>query len=137
MNKKRLIVIIVFLFAILLIPIKTYAFDYSSFISKNVFILDKCSDALLGCVNEEDSVAWLLQKILNYVKIIGPIIVIVLSTIDFVKVVVTGDDKEMGKAQNKLFMRLILCLLLFFIPTLVSFLLNMFGITADPTAGLH
>ena len=65
MNKKRLIVIIVFLFAILLIPIKTYAFDYSSFISKNVFILDKCRDALLGCVSDEDSVAWLLQKILK------------------------------------------------------------------------
>lgn len=91
---------------------------------------------LLGNVNDPNSVAWLLQKILNYLKIIGPFIVVVMSGIDFAKVIITSDDEGMKKAQKKLTTRLLLAASLFFLPELVVALLNIFGITSDATCGL-
>lgn len=98
-----------------------------------------CSGAnsLLGDPEDEDSVAWLLQQALNYIKIIGPILVVILSSIDFVQVIVKSDDEAMKKAMKKLITRLILAVLLFFIPTLVEVALDLFGMTSDPTCGLH
>lgn len=91
---------------------------------------------LLGNVNDENSVAWLLQRILNYLKIIGPMIVVVMSGVDFAKVIVTSDDEGMKKAQKKLITRLLLAASLFFLPELVVALLDIFGITSDATCGL-
>ncbi len=94
-------------------------------------------NGLLGNVNDEDSVAWLLQKILNYLKIIGPFIVVVMSGVDFAKVIITSDDEGMKKAQKKLITRLLLAVSLFFLPQLVMALLDIFGITSNATCGLH
>ncbi len=91
---------------------------------------------ILGDPNDENSVAWLLQQILNYIKVLGPLLVIVLSAIDFIKVIIQSDDESMAKAQKKLIIRLLLAAALFFIPTLVTVLLNIFGITSDPLCGL-
>lgn len=95
------------------------------------------SDSLLGDPNDENSVAWLLQQLLNYIKILGPILVVVLSSIDFAGVVVKGDDDAMAKAKKKLVTRLILAACLFFIPVFVSAILDMFGITAEATCGIN
>ena len=94
-------------------------------------------DSILGNVNDENSVAWLLQQILNYVKVIGPVLVVVLSSVDFVVVVVKGDDEAFAKAKKKLITRLILALLLFFIPVIVTAILDIFGITSSATCGIN
>ena len=95
------------------------------------------SESLLGDPDEdEDSVAWLLQKILNYIKILGPMIVIVMSGLDFAKSIIQSDDENMAKAQKKLIIRLLLAASLFFVTHLVGVLLDIFGITANPTCGL-
>lgn len=95
------------------------------------------NNGILGNVNDENSVAWLLQKILNYLKIIGPFIVVVMSGIDFSKVIITSDDDGMKKAQKKLVTRLILAGSLFFLPQLVMALLDIFGLTSNATCGLR
>ena len=94
-------------------------------------------DSLLGDYNDPKSVAWLLQKIFNYIKVLGPFIVLVMSGIDFAKVVVMGDDDGMKKAQSKLITRLILAASLFFLPGLVSAMLELFGITSSGICGLQ
>lgn len=131
---------------------------FHSVVKANTFILDReetdisdmedimddynqnqnCSSdtSLFGNPNDPDSVAWLLQQILNYTRVIGPILVIVLSSVEFAKVIIQSDDEAMGKAQKKLINRLILVVALFFVPTLVQVLLQIFGITGDPTCGL-
>lgn len=93
-------------------------------------------NSLLGSTQDEESVAWLLQQILNYVKILGPILVVILSSLDFAKAIVASDDDNMKKAEKKLVIRLILAVALFLIPTLVSVLLNIFGITTDQICAL-
>ena len=78
-----------------------------------------------------------MQTLLNYIKVLGPILVIVLSSVDFLKVIIKSDDDAMTTAGKKLGYRLILAALLFFIPTIVEVLLGIFGITSDPTCGIQ
>lgn len=92
--------------------------------------LSSCS-SILGDVNDEDSVAWLVQRLLNYIKILGPTIAIILGSIDFGKAIVTSDEENMKKAQNKFVKRMIAAIALFFVPLLTQVLLGLFGITSD------
>ena len=150
MNKKILIIGLLVMSITFVIPTETKALQVSS-ITDSVYLLDEedgvindvnetqnCqgADSLLGDPNDEDSVAWLLQQILNFIKVGGPLIVVVLSSIDFAKVIVNSDDEAMQKAFKKLWQRLILAALLFFIPIVVQALLDVFGIMSDSTCGL-
>ena len=94
-------------------------------------------NSILGNVNDPNSVAWLLQQVLNYIKIIGPLLVVVLSSVEFAKVIINSDDEAMAKAQKKLITRIILAACLFFIPTLVQAALDLFGFTSDATCGIE
>lgn len=158
---KKLLIILLFAFSLVLFtPMKTEALTVSNVkISDSMFILEDpitstddiqdwmddynqdqdCSGAnsILGDPDDEDSVAWLLQLILNYIKILGPILVVVLSSIDFAQVIISNNDDAMKKASKKLAYRLVFAVCLFFIPTLVQVLLDIFGITSDPTCGIH
>lgn len=78
---------------------------------------------------EEGHFGWILNTILNYIKIIGPILVVLLSSIDFIKAVVGFDEKAMKEAQNKLIIRLVAALGLFLVPTLVQLLLSFINVT--------
>ncbi|HIR59216.1 MAG TPA: hypothetical protein IAB38_04120 [Candidatus Onthousia excrementipullorum] len=88
----------------------------------------------IGCdsifSNEEGTIGWMLNIILNYIKIIGPILVVLLSAIDFIKAVVGTDEKAMKEAQSKLVIRLVAALCLFLVPTLVQLLLSFINATA-------
>lgn len=105
-------------------------------LNQNNLILIGADEPLLGYVDDEKSVAWLLQQVFNVIKIVGPVIVIVLSSIDFAKVIIKNDDEAMAKAQKKLIIRLILAASLFFIPLLVELALKIFGLTGSSTGGI-
>lgn len=92
----------------------------------------KCQkdSSILGNVDCECSVAWLINEILNYLKILGPFLVLILSSIDFLKAIITSDDESLTKAQKSLVTRLILAAALFVLPELISVILNIFGITS-------
>ena len=160
MRKNFIKILLILMTIIVISPINTSALSINSSLtnSSSLYLLEKdvttedmedwledynqdqdCSGAnsILGDPNDENSVAWLLQQVLNFIKIIGPILVVVLSSVDFLKVIVKSDDESMGKARGKLIKRLILAALLFFIPTLVQAILDIFGITSDPTCGLQ
>lgn len=94
-------------------------------------------NTLLGNPGDPNSVAWLVDKILSYATIAGMALVVVLSSIDFAKVIVKSDDDEMAKATKKLVTRLVLAGLLFFVPTLTKTMLALFGLTSDVTCGIQ
>lgn len=66
-----------------------------------------------------------LQFYFNILKIAVPIIIIVMSTLDFSKSVFGSDNDEMKKAQNTLVKRLILAVLFFLLPIIINFLLHL------------
>lgn len=150
MKKFFLIILITITTMFLFTPVKAVAMTKSSYsnsfnILANTQDIEKTTEnynqnqncnTLLGNPEDEDSVAWLVQKILNYIQIIGPLLVVILSSIDFAQVIIKSDDDAMAKATKKLTTRLILAASLFFLPILVRVLLSTFGITSDPTCGI-
>lgn len=161
--QKKLLIILAIMSLIVFTPLKTEALTVNkneNNLFNNIYLLEKdnainssddlddwmddynqeqdCEggNSILGDPEDEDSVAWLLQQALNYIKIIGPILVVILSSIDFAQVIIKSDEDAMKKAQKKLITRLILAACLFFIPTLVQVMLDIFGITSSPTCGL-
>ena len=144
MKMKLSIIYILFMTIFTIIPSNTYAFGVSTNTNTNSYvqILDgetiDCNgdNSLLGNVNDEKSVAWLLQKLLNYIKILGPSIAIVLGSLDFIKAIVSSDEENMKKTQKRFVNRLIAAALLFFIHLIVELLLGLFGFTTNVTCGL-
>ncbi len=90
---------------------------------------NNCDESLFGDVNTQDTPAWIINKILKYFRIIAPMIVLVLSALDFAKALISSDDEVMQKNYKKLISRLILILALYFVPLLVDILLQIFGLT--------
>lgn len=90
-------------------------------------IVDNCS--LLGDVNVDTSPAYWLNWILNLMKYIAIIALLVLVTMDFLTALVQNDKDALKKAGTKAIKRFVYCVILFFVPNIVNFLLNLFGIS--------
>lgn len=95
------------------------------------------NDSVLGNPKDPDSVAWLLDQILTYSTIAGMLLVVVLSSIDFLTVIVKSDDESMNKAAKKFGLRLVFAILLFFVPSITNAILDIFGLTSQSTCGLQ
>jgi len=63
----------------------------------------------------------LVGNVLLIFKIVIPILLIVLGMVDLGKAVVSSDDKAISKAAKTLMMRAIAAVIVFFVPSLVSF----------------
>lgn len=79
--------------------------------------------------NEPGSVGDILRTILGYIRVIGPILVVLLSAIDFIKAIFGFDEKAMTNAYRKLIIRLIAAIALFLIPTLIDVMLDFINAT--------
>ena len=66
-----------------------------------------------------------IENIFNFVKILVPLLVIGLSTFDFIKAITEKDDKDIKKSFTKLIKRLVCAVILFFLPVLIELLMNM------------
>ena len=67
----------------------------------------------------------LVGYFLYIVKVVIPLIIIILEAIDLSKAVVAGKDDAIKKSTSILIKRLILGIVIFFIPTIVSLILNL------------
>ena len=64
------------------------------------------------------------RRIIEILKIIIPIGLIIMGSIDFYKVVTSSNDGELNKSIKTLTVRIIISIVIFFIPTLVNILVN-------------
>ena len=72
-------------------------------------------DALINEINE----------VFKFVKIIAPIVFLVLSSLDFAKVVF-GDSKDgMNKAKNNFLKRAVATLIIFFAPDIITLIMKL------------
>lgn len=69
-----------------------------------------------------------IMKIIKWIRYIVPILLIVLSVMDFIKAVSSDSEDEMRKVGAKFVKRLIVAALIFVLPLLLDFLLGIFGI---------
>lgn len=67
----------------------------------------------------------LVYNVINILRIIIPIVLILLGTIDLGKAVIASDDKEIKSAQSMLIKRLVYAALIFFVPLIVYVIMNL------------
>lgn len=80
-----------------------------------------------GDPNIETDPAYWIQWILNLMKYMAIIALLVLVISDFFKAIVENDKDALKKAGSKALKRFIYCVLLFFLPTIISLIMTMFG----------
>ncbi len=72
------------------------------------------------------SAAWQLVGYFLYaLKVAIPVIIIILGTVDFVNALIASDDKKISGAAKSLIMRLVMGIVVFFVPVLVSAFLHL------------
>lgn len=71
----------------------------------------------------------LAKEVYTFLRFTIPILVIVLSVIDFLKVTINGDEKVYAEAWNKFIKRLIIGVVILLVPVLIKLLLDISGIT--------
>ncbi len=72
-----------------------------------------------------------LQNVFDFVKIIVPLLIIGLSTYDFIKAVTAKDDKGLKKAFQILLKRFVYAIILFFLPVLINLLLELVAVNSN------
>lgn len=68
------------------------------------------------------------MKIIRWIRYIVPILLIMLSIMNFIKAVASDSEDKMKKFSVKFVKRLIVAALIFLIPLILGFLLGIFGI---------
>lgn len=76
-------------------------------------------------VDRPASIRYLVNQVLTYVRIIVPIIILVLGSIDFAKAMLAGKEDEMKKAQKTFIMRLVAGVLVFMAPMIVNVVMSL------------
>lgn len=66
-------------------------------------------------------------NILLVFKIVIPLLLIIFGMIDLGKAVISSDDKAVSKAAKSLLNRVIAAVVVFFIPTLIGFIIGLVG----------
>ncbi|HIT22448.1 MAG TPA: hypothetical protein IAB56_05760 [Candidatus Scybalousia intestinigallinarum] len=109
--------------------------DLSSISALGDNLTDLSCEGILG-----DDLLDKIDELFGYIKIAAPIILIVLGSVDFGQVVLTEgtDNKDaLKKATSKFIKRAIICVAIFFVPTILSYILHFVdGIGADPLCGI-
>ncbi len=83
-------------------------------------------ETVFGKSSDKKSVAWILQTLFNYIKLIGVLLALIFSGIDFTKVILANDADAMKKAQKKLSFRSGAIIALLILPTIINILLGLF-----------
>lgn len=84
--------------------------------------VDRTCEGILG----QDLIDY-LDKLFGWVKISVPILLIVFGCVDFGQAILSDDKDIMKKATSKFVKRCIVAIIIFFLPTLLSFILRIFN----------
>lgn len=91
-------------------------------------VLNACTDS--GIL----SVILFVKKMIEAVFFIVPVILIVMVIIDLVKNVIAAKEDNMNANRNRAIKRIIYCIVLFFVPTIVNLVMNMIYDLIDNTS---
>lgn len=96
---------------------------------RGMFVL---SDADVSCAQGSTlvNVIAIVRLVMNIICIAVPIIMILMGTIDLFKAVTAGKDEDIKKKQKALITRIIAGVLVFLVPTIVSVIMNLIGVSS-------
>jgi len=145
--------IIILFFMMMLFPKNVFAIDFEKSVFINTTRLaesydldDGFSDLDVGEVTchsvfkDEDgnfnTLGQALQDVFSLIKFAAPILVIVLSTMDYIKAITSHDAEDLKKANGKFVKRLVIGILIFLLPYLLDFIFEIFGVYDIQTCGI-
>ena len=91
--------------------------------SNKVININNICDKLDG----SKTLGW-VKKIYTLLRILVPTLIIILSVIDFLGVVLSGESEKMEKAKSKFIKRIIIGILFILMPFILEFILKMAGV---------
>lgn len=86
-------------------------------------------DTLLGDPTIPNHPAYWIQKGLDLIKYAAIVSLFLLSIIDFLKAIISNDKDAVKKAGVKSLKRFVYCTIIFFLPILINFVLEIFELT--------
>jgi len=78
----------------------------------------------------------LLQDLFLLIKVLAPILLIGLSSLDYIKAITSKDADELKKANDRFVKRLIAAVALFLLPFILDFVFDIFGVYDMQTCGI-
>ena len=126
--------------------VKNYSYDENSTqrlcldscftIDKDLNELKKDTDLYRSIDNDKtcnlsDRLINWIANILKWVRYIVPVLVIILSILDFIKAIASQNDDEMKKVQGRFIKRLIVAALFFIIPFIIYYALKAFNLLSE------
>ena len=133
--KKKYILLVVALFVF-------FAF-YGNVFAENKVNIINTGNGNSGCSGlfTKDALD-IISDILNWFRILAPVLMILLTAVDIAKVVISGDpNAATTKVTSRIIKRAVAVVLVFFIPTIVRIILNLKGVRSaiqipdDPLCG--
>lgn len=85
---------------------------------------------IFGDFTDPETFGYMLRQIFKFIQIVGPLLVIILTVLDLVKAVTSGDKDALTKVLKKTAKRMIYAVLLFIFPTILDIILrwtNIYG----------
>ncbi len=104
------------------------AVNNSKKVARKAFLWDVNFKFQNGCAIIGGDFKEFLNTILFYIKIIAIVLAVILSLLDYIKAAAGSDDKPMTAANKRFITRLILVIVLFLLPVILTFVLNILHI---------
>ncbi len=110
--------------------IKYAIFSLCLLLTNPYFVLAKeCSDIL------DPEVVDFLKQIFNVFKYLAPVLVLVYSTIDFIKAVASQEKEALKKAAQTALKRVLLAMVLFVLPEVLNYFLELLKLSGTCGVG--
>ena len=93
---------------------------------------EKTCSSLLGLKNNSSDPAYYISVAFNILKYAAILFLIIFSMADYFKAVISKDEDALNKATRNSIKRLIYCIIIFVLPTLVLYLFEISGVMSDP-----
>jgi len=84
-------------------------------------------ESVFGDPKTEGTTAHFLDGIFTTIKWVAPLLCLVFSVVEFVKAAASQDKDALNKAFSKTIKRIVLALILFFLPSLINVLFPLIG----------
>lgn len=94
-------------------------------------LINILADTTMCSANSMKRIFALVGNLFNIIKIVVPIIIIIMGTIDLVKAMIANKPDETKKAQTTFIKRLIASVCIFFVFPIISFLMGLLGENMD------
>ena len=97
---------------------------------RGMFVL--ASDTVVNCGKGSTlvNVIAIVRLVMNIICIAVPIIMILMGTLDLFKAVTAGKDEDIKNKQKALITRIIAGVLVFLVPTIVSVIMDLIGVSS-------